>query len=173
MTQIKDIIAYFCDRYPAPDDLSAARLTKMVYLADWKAAIDLGRQLTSIHWYYNEYGPYVSDVMHAAAAHPSDFRIDNSRNLRGNPKRIVSAVSPYEPRLPEDDRRILDHVIRTTRDLSWSEFIRLVYSTYPILAKTKHSDLDLLELAARYKQEREAIRAAGARHESSRRAVPA
>jgi hypothetical protein len=39
MAELKDIIAYYCKQYPHKAELSKARLTKMVYLADWKSAI--------------------------------------------------------------------------------------------------------------------------------------
>ncbi len=51
MAALKDIIAYYCDRYPHKEELSKARLTKMVYLADWKSAIVHGKQISDIKWF--------------------------------------------------------------------------------------------------------------------------
>lgn len=36
--------------------------------------------------------------------------------------------------------------------MPWSRFIRLVYSTYPILTQERGTKLDLVELAAKYKE---------------------
>lgn len=158
MTQIKDIVAYFCHHYPNPDDLSAARLTKMVYLADWKASIQHRRQLTFIRWYFNEHGPYVPDVLEEAKRHPRLFRIEDTQNPFGHRKRIIRGIENLDLKLEQEDQAVLDHVIRTTKDLRWSDFIHLVYSTYPILASNRYSHLNLIEMAERYAEEREYIR---------------
>ncbi len=33
---LRDIMLYICDKYPQKRDLSNARLTKLIYLSDWK-----------------------------------------------------------------------------------------------------------------------------------------
>ena len=48
MATLTDIIYYLISNYPHKDELSNARVTKMVYLADWHAAVKLGHQLTYI-----------------------------------------------------------------------------------------------------------------------------
>jgi hypothetical protein len=54
--------------------------------------------------------------------------------------------------LTADEKKIADHVIEQTRRLSWDPFIRLVYSTYPILTGTRGDDLDLVRAARDYKE---------------------
>jgi hypothetical protein len=44
MATLGDVMAYLCEHYPHKDDLSKARLTKLVYLADWKSAIERGNR---------------------------------------------------------------------------------------------------------------------------------
>ena len=63
MEKLKNIIAYFCTNYPYQKELSKARLVKMLYLADWKNSIENGRQLTDTKWIFNQYGPYVNDII--------------------------------------------------------------------------------------------------------------
>jgi len=65
MAAITDILAYILNRYPHAQEMSNARITKMVYLADWKHAIDSHRQISSINWVFNNYGPFVWDVKNA------------------------------------------------------------------------------------------------------------
>ena len=63
MMQTIDIVKYIFDKYPKPEELSKPRLVKIVYLIDWKTAVETGDQCTNVEWYYNHYGPYVEDVI--------------------------------------------------------------------------------------------------------------
>ena len=63
MARIKNVTAYLCAKYPHKDELSKARVTKLVYLADWKSAQQNQKQLTKIDWYFHNYGPYVDAVV--------------------------------------------------------------------------------------------------------------
>ena len=131
--KLRDVISYFCENYPHKDELSKARLTKMVYLADWKSAIENDKQLTDIKWVYNHYGPYVNDI--AEIAHKdSAFKVTRTRDLNNR------------------EKAVLDHIINTTKTLYWNNFIELVYSTYPIQTVKQFDDLDLPRLAKEYKQ---------------------
>ena len=62
MSKLVDIAGYLVANYPYPGQLSNARLTKMIYLADWYHTVLTGRRLTEINWYFDHYGPYVKDV---------------------------------------------------------------------------------------------------------------
>jgi hypothetical protein len=53
MARLRDVVAYLCHEYPHKGELSKARLTKMVYLADWRSAIERGSQVTDIEWVFN------------------------------------------------------------------------------------------------------------------------
>lgn len=153
MAELRDVVAYLVKNYPYKQELSKARLTKMVYLADWRSAITRGKQITNIVWEFNHYGPYVDDIIDVARSDPS-FSVKRGRNLYGWPKEVIKA-SPdirYES-LTEDEKEILDFVIESTAPKYWDEFIRLVYSTYPIVTQPRFSKLDLVELARRYKEE--------------------
>ncbi len=151
MSNLKDIIAYYCDRYPHKDELSKARLTKMVYLADWKSAITRGEQISNIKWIYNHYGPYVDDVTHVAQSDPL-FHVESTTNMFGKDKEVVRLRSEnYTPFLTEDEKRILDHIIKVTHTRYWNDFMELVYSTYPIIKSEKYTDLDLVKFAKEYK----------------------
>lgn len=161
MAAVRDVVAYLCTRYPADKELSKARLTKMVYLADWKAALDGGQQMTDIAWEFNHYGPYVDDVV-LAVQDAAGFQLVEHRTAEvagfetAQRKQVVrrSGGDVTFPSLSEEDRRILDHVIGVTAPKYWDEFIKLVYSTYPVLASSRFARLDLVPLAERYRRER-------------------
>ena len=54
MAKLVDVIAYIIKRYPSSlaDELSNARLTKLVYLSDWKNCLTNDRPISSINWYF-------------------------------------------------------------------------------------------------------------------------
>lgn len=157
MQTLKDIVAYICQVYPKPDDLSRARLTKLVYLADWKSAIDHERTMTGISWYFDNYGPFVWDVWKAAESAPDIFIIERQTTPFGDPKDVLKLRTGVRVGgVPNRQQGILAAVIDATKDLSWQQFIRLVYSTYPVLSSERYSGLDLVAKAREYKQQREA-----------------
>lgn len=154
MAKLQDIIAYLCSKYPYKEELSKARLTKMVYLADWRSAISSGVQLSNIKWEFNHFGPYVPDI--ADLARKTDgFNIVTTTNFYGGLKEVIQVRQPYEySNLTNAEKKILDFVIEQTRLLNWNDFIKLVYSTYPILTEPKYSSLDLIHLAKKYKEDK-------------------
>ncbi len=150
MNKLREIIAYYCKHYPHKGELSKARLTKMVYLADWKSAVDRGTQISDIQWVYNHYGPYVPDV--SKVSQEDDlFNKENTTNMFGSTKELVSlADNNYEPNLTVEEKGILDRIIEITKDKYWHSFIEFVYSTYPIKTKSQYSNLDLIVIAKEF-----------------------
>lgn len=154
--KLHDVIAYFCANYPFPDELSKARLTKMVYLADWRMAIGRGRQITDIEWMFNHYGPYVRGVEQVASSSP-DFEIESETNVFGAPKETIRVREGVSwPSLTVEERETLDFVIEATEQLTFADFLNLVYSTYPVKTSTQYERLDLPSLAHTYRSSLEA-----------------
>lgn len=157
MAELRDVAAYLCRYYPHKHELSNARLTKMVYLADWKSAVERGCQLTNIRWVFDQYGPYVPDVLRTAADDEA-FEITVSRTVNGDPKRVIAVREDADyASLDHEDRAILDFVIASTAPKYWADFIRLVYSTYPIVTQPRGSHLDLAALAHEYKDQQDLL----------------
>lgn len=151
MAALREVMAYLCAHYKIPDELSKARLTKMIYLADWRSAITQGRQITDIQWQFNHYGPYVPDVEYVAR-NDQAFEVLETKNYFGSGKSLIRLVGEVPPQsLTSSDREILDEVMRVTQTQYWQDFIRLVYSTYPILTQPRYAMLDLVEIARQYK----------------------
>lgn len=151
------VMAYFCKYYPHKDELSKARLNKMIYLADWRAAITLQRTISSTDWIFNHYGPYVIDIEKKAEDSHLFFLL-STNNIYGSPKKVIGfnssttqeMIQKEIEKLNTDDIVVLDHVIEQTEKLSWNPFINMVYSTYPILISERYDKLDLVELASKY-----------------------
>lgn len=52
---LRESVVALCQLSPAPQRFSNARLTTVVYLADWKSALDPGQQITNIQWGFHHY----------------------------------------------------------------------------------------------------------------------
>jgi len=154
MANLKDIIYYILSFYPHQSELSNARVTKMIYLADWHCAIKNGKQLSSISWFFNNYGPFVHDVQKEILSNPNLFEVTCTSNLYGEQKTLFSTnpITQYHPQLREEDIIVLKRVINVTKDMSWDQFITFVYSTYPIVNSPRYSCLNLAELASEYRR---------------------
>ncbi len=153
MAELKDIMAYAVANYPRKEDLSNARLTKLIYLSDWRHAIHYGRQISNIRWIFDNYGPFVWDVKNTALHNPDVFVIVSATNALGGSKTIISLKrEDKQIQLTGPERQSILQTIRKTVHLSWDQFIRLVYSTHPILTSERYSPLDLVALADQYKR---------------------
>ena len=150
MSKIREVLRYFTLQYPYKDELSKARLTKMVYLADWYSSKENGRQITKIKWYFDHYGPYVSDV-YEEANKDKYLNIKQTYTMFGSPKEVIEFKYKNDlvPKLSldKDEIKILDKVINETKQLTWNAFIDKVYSTYPIQKQNRYTTLNLIRLA--------------------------
>ena len=153
MTQpLVNVMAYLARHYPSPEDLSNARLTKLVYLADWESAKRTGAPLTATRWVFNHYGPWVPDVMDTARRTPEYFRVRDARNAYGTDKTVIEALPAADTlaqMLTLSQRQVLDAVIKKTRSMYFGQFIDYVYDTYPVQRTDRYAALNLRSLAAR------------------------
>lgn len=108
-----------------PTDLPTGGLTRLLYLADWCAALRLGRQITALRWRLDGFGPAADDLR----------------------------LEPSQASVTAEERAVLDHVVRTAAGHDEEELERLVYSTYPAIASDRYTELDLVVLAKEYRQE--------------------
>lgn len=151
-TKISNLIKYLLKNYPHKSELSASRLTKMLYLADWKSAIQNSKQITDAKWHFNHYGPYVDDFL-KTAKDDDDIKITIAKTMFGGHKQQVELSDDFNGsiEIEESEKKILDFVISSTKDKNYEAFIKLVYSTYPVVSSSRYSDLDLVEMAKEYK----------------------
>lgn len=150
MAALRDAMAYVCSRY-AGSDLSKAKLAKILYLADWKTALSGRPQITPIEWKFNHYGPYVTDVVDTARD-DQDFSLVDDWTAFGNKRTIVKYDSDAPINITDDERGTLDEIVRRVSPLSFDAFLKLVYSTYPVVVSDRGSVLDLSRLAAEYQR---------------------
>ena len=144
--KLRSIVSYIVKNYPYPDELTKTRITKLVYLIDWENIKREDKQITNINWYFDHYGPYVSDVLDEADE-DSCIKVEITTSNFGTLKYIVkSKIDKNElsySDLTEDEISVIDSVMEKTKYFSWNKFIDYVYSTEPIKRSDKYSDLDL------------------------------
>jgi len=150
---ISSIIKYLLKEYPYKSELSASRLTKMIYLMDWKSSIDFGHQITNAQWHFDHYGPYVDDFV-KLAKEDKDISIENTSTYYGGKKQLFKLSENFQGsfELTQEQKNIADFVINATKKKNYEDFIQLVYSTYPVISNDRYSDLNLVDLAAKYKE---------------------
>lgn len=153
--KLLDVMIFILKSYPdrLASEMSNARFTKMVYLSDWKNAIDNGEQITDIEWYFDNYGPFVSDVEKTAKSRPDIFKIVIGTNMYGQPKKTFQLQNEQvHVDLSDAEKHSISAVSDETKKLYWNEFIKLVYSTHPVASAERYSYLNLTEMAKDYNQ---------------------
>lgn len=151
MSNLEKLIRYILLNYPHIGELSKPRLVKLIYLIDWKYTIENGKQYTSIRWYFNHYGPYVTDVIDLMRAQPNVFQINSYNNQYEGITDKFLLVDKSSITLSSDVKNITDQFIDYTYRLTWSNFISLVYSSYPIKTSLKYTNLDLVKMSIDFK----------------------
>ncbi len=151
MAKTTDIASYVLQNYPFPDDMSNARLTKIIYLADWHHTLNNGAQISKINWYYDNYGPFVWDVYNEILA-DNKFNVKVTRNLFGQEKKLITLNKKSEYALEDTEILSINKVIQETKALYWDKFIKLVYSTFPIRTSEKYTNLNLRQKAKEFKK---------------------
>ena len=154
MVKLIDIILYILKNYPHKNELSNARLTKMIYLIDWRSAFDNGKQITNIKWYFDNYGPFVHDVEEEIVNHPELIHIVETKNIFGKRKKLYRLVDDnVKLSIPTDIENIINTTISVRKGFYWLQFINFIYSTYPIVTSERYTYLNLIEKAKAYKKQ--------------------
>jgi len=149
---LKDIIAYILKKFPECNDLSDSRLTKMIYLADWKKAVQQQDTVSDIKWYYDNYGPYVESIIETANNNPEIFNVKHTLNAYGTKKKVISLKNKnYPVNISNEDASVLEDIITRTKDKSFTDFKKIVYNTYPIVFSNQYEYLDLIKLADEFR----------------------
>ena len=152
MTNLELLIRYILLNYPNIGELSKPRLVKLIYLIDWKYTIENGKQFTNINWYFNHYGPYVNDIIDLMRAQTDVFQVKSYINQYEGITDKFELIDKSPVTLTPDVKSITDLFIDYTYKLTWSNFISLVYSSYPIKTSLKYTNLDLVKMSVEFKK---------------------
>lgn len=156
MTQeLKDIMLYICEKYPYKNELSNARLTKLIYLSDWKNVLKNKEQISDIKWVFNHYGPFVNNIMIEANQNSEYFEVHSEVNMYGHIKQVINNKQNlninFNSLITDDAQCIINSVIEKTKSKTWTQFIQYVYSTYPVLISEKGTELNLIDIEKKYR----------------------
>lgn len=150
-TKLLEFIKYLLQNYPHKSYLSITKLTHILYLADWKSAIQYSKQLTGMKWSMGHNGLYTNDLSKIIDS-DSHIKITNRHTINDRSSMVIELIgfiSNFD--IHNEEKDILDFVIRSTKDKSPLELMRLVYSTYPLISNSKNTDINLVEMASAYK----------------------
>ena len=141
MASLSNVIYYICENHPDGYSLSVEKLIDMIYLADWRYAIEHKRQVTNVCWGIRNSKPWMDE---SSVKELIDF-LANLRN-----KSLIRTLAKFRLRLSESQKRTISFVIQTSLSKDEDELTKLVSSTYPAIAQGIDKHLDFRNLAEEY-----------------------
>lgn len=134
-------------------------LVELLYLADWRSALEKGNQVSDIVWRLNFNGIDCHPIDEAARLPYSPIGIVRASQLVPERRRefgdaevvVLSDHVPDIGLLSIDGVIELDFALDQFGQLGAHEFINLVYSTYPVLKAVPLQELDLVSFAREYR----------------------
>jgi len=143
MAQLRDVVAYLCKEYPHKQELSKARIAKMVYLAEFWEAVNEGHRLTDRVWKFRACGPYLRDI-EEMPSNEKCFRVVKGTSVFGDPMELFTVLDDVDfPSLTQEDMVVLDHVIKEAATKEWEDLCGFVSATIPAVWEPNDADLDL------------------------------
>jgi Protein of unknown function (DUF4065) len=154
LATVRDVLSYICTKHPNPLALTINHINKIIYLADWKSAIVRGRQVTGLTWRIDDSGPHAPQINTVLEQESAFELITSGGAFRIPTERLQLRSGIGWKTLDAKDKEILDFVLKTASSKYFGDFVRLVYSTFPVLNSPDSDEhLDLVALAAQYKEQ--------------------
>lgn len=151
MSKLTSLLIFILQNY-YKDNISLARLIKLVYLADWIMAINKQITISTIKWFFKTDGPFSDDILAEIEKNKNIFEILEFKSQAGmNYKTILLKDKKIQENLLVDfEKKCVLAVLSKTKDLYWDNFIETIYKTYPIQTSNKEEILDLIIKAKEY-----------------------
>lgn len=137
--KIYNLIVKILDFYDNKKEISLHKLVFIIYLCDWKNSIEYGKQITEIKWKHFQ-GDFADTIA-------KSFKIGEVSNNK------FSFENTDENIFTNEELTSIKMISDLSLKLSTEEFVKLVFSTFPMMIKEKDSVLDLPDLASQYKEE--------------------
>jgi hypothetical protein len=148
MTETAETLAYIVSKATGNVPLTLLRVTTLLYLTDWRSALTLNRQITTIGWIQ----PFVVKL-------PEVGKLLTEMGVSVSDQLVTGVPEPYlSAKLSHDAQGCIDFVLNVEMQKGWTEVFRLAYSTYPMFSQPAHAPLDLVALAQMYVQQRHNVR---------------
>ena len=154
MERLRRIVVHVLKHWAEQGSMLESRLAKLLYVADWRSVLETDEGVTGVAWRLQDGAPYSPQLRQV---------IERTRYLKLIPP--ITSLGETGPRVSLEDgapglevsvyeRRVFGYVGRLLNEISWDEFIGLVYSTYPMVYNNGSvGQMDLLDLKKRYFRE--------------------
>jgi len=122
---LKDVVLYLVSLFPY--GAGRTRIMKLLFLVDAEAKKKLGDAITHVDWRRWFYGPFSRDVLEVLdeLVHEGLLAMDPGPEVRYK-------VLDEPPRLPDEIKDIVDHVVKEYGFLPLRELLRRVYNEYNV-----------------------------------------
>jgi hypothetical protein len=146
MCKLTDVLTYIFDTYSSKEyPISPLRLINILYLADWKAALSMGKTLSGIQWSIVDSKPKVDEST------LSEIVESVERGGRKFGFSILGRIHRYSTNIPSRrERKALDFVLDFAKNQSDEALYLMVKSTYPTITQDESDIVDLTHLAHEY-----------------------
>jgi len=141
--KIYDVIARILHLYGNRGEISMQKLVRVIYLCDWKYSIEYQAQITNIEWKYldTEFSNKIISAFNKGKIGKNEFSFETDYSS-----------------LDDSELRIVDLITELSLQLDTDDFMKLVYSTYPMIKKEKDVSLNLPDLAKDYRYNYEYVK---------------
>lgn len=154
----EQLICFYCENLPKQYVPSESLLSKMVYLADWKSAVNYGNQITDLNWKLEDethepiaQGIRLTELVKVCSTNQSGpctarwTPLSTRSFLRQRRKTLVEAseLSEQQKAIARSVLKLVDHK---------SSMDRLIEGTYPVSTQTLNEDMQLTAIANEYNE---------------------
>ena len=150
MCEFSDIACFILEN-SGKMPVSRSRLIKTIYLADWRAAIVQGSQITNADWVLSECGPYSPEIRQELTDNTTNFEIEaceiHDRMMNVVKLKKLTGLRSFG----QKDEVVTSFLRKKALRLDWGHFNQLVNSTFPVRVSLVGDKLDLADMAQKYK----------------------
>lgn len=133
--KIYDIISIILQFHKSIGIIHTKKLVSLIYLCDWKSSIDHGKTITNIPWKYlnDNYTEHIAAAFDIGKIEMGQYNFDENFGT-----------------LTAEEIEVVNYISQLSIELKSVDFMKLVFSTFPMLTQDRYKDLNLPELASDY-----------------------
>ncbi|MBV6443732.1 MAG: DUF4065 domain-containing protein [Haliscomenobacteraceae bacterium CHB4] len=155
MSPLNNVLLYLYREFPNPLSLGASRAIKMIFLADWRCAVDSGEPMTDIEWRNSDRGPYSPLIAEALARDEENFFLEP--NEEESLRALSFVVIPKSNSLAHADldlncKKALDGVVEDTHQMALWQLSNFVETQFPMRVTEQGDVIRLSFWAKQYRK---------------------
>lgn len=144
--KISQVLIYVLSHYK-DNPISLPRLIRLVFLADWYAAIVKNETILSTQWYRRNFGPYSDIILEKLIELNVTIKKGNTES-----DGMTITVSIHDdqldyPQLDNDDMSILDLAMKHVYELDFSSLDQYIENLFPIKNTAINAEIEIQKLA--------------------------